>query len=357
MKAETYTEELKKSQMLPARNKKAVFYIIFFAVLACTAAFLIPKVIFALHHETTDNAYVKGTVVPISPLIRGTVTEVFIKDNMQVKKGDKLFDIQKDDYQIALSQAKEESSAAEAEVARLDAAIQQANDSINQAESMYVKARTEDSFAQNEKNRYKALVDENLVSTSYFDSIKTKAAESSAQLRSASVSVDIAKSSLKTLQAAKKTAEFKAAAAAQTVKKAGLDLERTTVYAPMDGRIGQNNVKVGRYVQAGQTVISLVDDADLWIEANYKETQMDNIRPGQQVLIKVDAFPEAKITGHVDSIQPGTGSSFTLLPPENATGNFVKVVQRVPVRITVDSISKDALLIPGLSVEPSIKTK
>lgn len=357
MDAEKYTDTLKKAQQKPASRKKFIFYMIFLGILAAAAVYLTPKVIHAMHYETTDNAYIKGSLIPISAMVRGTISAVYIKDNMRVKQGDKLFELDREEYEIALSQIRNELSAAEAEIARIDAAAEQAANSIRQAQSMLAKAKTEDAFTKSENSRYSGLAKENLVSKSYYDSIKAKADETAAQLRASSVSVDIAESALKTLQASRKTAEFKADSARQAVKKAELDLERTVIYAPSDGRIGQNNVKVGRYVQPGQTVISLVNDTDVWIEANYKETQMDKIRPGQKVVIKIDAFPRAKVTGHVDSIQPGTGSSFSLLPAENATGNFVKVVQRVPVRIVVDSIDDNTPLIPGLSVEPSIKIK
>lgn len=357
MEAEVYTEKLEKARNGKVRMKKNVMYAVFTVIIILAGIYFVPKFIYSMHHETTDNAFVKGTVVPVSPMVKGKIAQVFIDDNMKVKKGDKLFELDKAEYEIALSKAQEDLSAAEAQIARIDAGMAQAKDGINQAQSLYEKSQTEDAFAAKEKNRYAALASDNLVSKSSYDSVKAKADETSAQVKASSASVDIAVSSLKTLQADRKTAEFKAQSALQAVNQAKLDLSRTTVYAPADGRIGQNNVKVGRYVLPGQTVISLVDDTNLWIEANYKETQMENIRQGQTVEIKIDAFPKAKVTGHVDSIQPGTGSAFSLLPAENATGNFVKVVQRVPVKILVDKIEGDALLVPGLSVEPSVKVK
>lgn len=357
MDAEQYTKELKEAKERPARRKRRLIPLILVISVIALGAYVTPKVIHAMHYETTDNAYVKGSLIPVSPLVRGKISAVYIKDNMDVKAGAKMFEIDKDDYKIALSRANDELDAANAEIAKTDAAIEQAANSIKQARSLLAKAVTADRFAAKERKRYSALAKENLVSVSYYDSIKAKADETRAQVSAASESVKIAESQLKTLQASRKTAEYKASAAAQAVKKAELDLQRTVIYAPCDGHIGQNNVKVGRFVQPGQTVISFVKGSDIWIEANFKETQMTHIRKGEEVEIKVDAFPGAKITGHVDSIQPGTGASFALLPPENATGNFVKVVQRVPVKIAVDSVSDGAVLIPGLSVEPSVKIK
>jgi len=356
MDAEKYSELLEKQQTLPATKKKFMIYGIFIAIVLAIALFVTPKIIYALHHETTDNAFIKGSVTPVSTMVKGRIAKVYIEDNMRVKKGDKLFELEQDEYQIILQQTKQELEVALAQIKKIDAATIQAQKSIDQANSFLKKVKTEEIFAQKEQKRYERLAKDNLVSSNYYDSIKAKAEETSAQMKAVSISVEMAQSALDTNLAERKTAEYKANVAREAVKQAELNLERTVIYASADGRIGQNNVKVGRYVQPGQSVIMLVNDDNLWIEANYKETQMEKIRAGQTVEIKVDAFPHAKITGHVESIQPGTGSAFSLLPAENATGNFVKVVQRVPVKIVVDNVdSKDVLLVPGLSAEPSIK--
>lgn len=358
MDAKQYTEKMENARNRPIKAKLFIMYAAFAVIIAGSAAYFGPKLYYAMHHETTDNAFVKGTVVPVSTMVKGTIAKVYVTDNMQVKKGQKLFVLDQDEYKIALAKAQEDLSGALAQIARIDATKAQTENTIQQAQAMYAKAKTEDAFAAREKARYATLAADNLVSRNSYDSVKSRADETAAETSAASSSVDIARSSLNTLAADRKAAEFKASAAQQAVKQAQLDLSRTVVYAPSNGRIGQNNVKAGRYVQPGQTVISLVNDSDIWIEANYKETQMEHIRQGEPVEIKVDAFPNAKITGHVDSIQPGTGSAFSLLPAENATGNFVKVVQRVPVKIIVDSVKGEkVVLVPGLSVEPSIKTR
>ncbi|MGE4318657.1 MAG: HlyD family secretion protein [Deferribacterales bacterium] len=357
MDAEKYSEKFEEKRQKPIRRKKTVLYAGLTAAVILLAVYALPKIMFNIHHESTDNAFVKGDVVPIAPMVKGKVAKVYIEDNMKVKKGDKLFELDTAEYEIALDQRKEELSAAMAQIARIDAAISQAEQSVNQSRSLLEKASTEDDFAKKEMNRYGRLADENLVSRNFYDSVKAKADESRAQKRASASSVDIALATLTTLRADRKTAEFKANASLQAVRAAELDLERTSVYAPSDGLIGQNNVKEGRYIMPGQTVISMVSYDKLWVEANFKETQLEDIRIGQSVRIKADAFPSVKIAGHVDSIQPGTGSSFSLLPAENATGNFVKVVQRVPVKIILDSIdSADISLIPGLSVIASVKT-
>lgn len=355
MNAEEYSKKLEAQAKRPAKKKKTILY----AALTIIAVLLLihytPKLVYAMHHETTDNAFVKGDMVPVSPQVKGRISKVNIEDNMQVKKGDILFEIESSDYAIALAKSREELAAAQAQIAAIDASAAQARENINQAQALRNKAQSERNFADKEQQRYARLVSENLVSKNSYDSVNAKADETAAQSAAADASVKIALANLATIEANRKAAEFKAASAQQAVNAAELDLERTIIRAPRDGRIGQNNVKVGRFVQPGQTVISLVGSEKLWIEANFKETQLNHIRVGQKVEIKADAYPDMKIDGHVDSIQPGTGSAFSLLPAENATGNFVKVVQRVPVKILIDGDA--GLLVPGLSVEPSVKIK
>jgi len=355
MNAEEYDKKLKKQAERPAKNKKLVMYAVLTAVTALVLIHYTPKLVYAMHHESTDNAFVKGDVVPVSAQVKGRIAKVYIEDNMQVKKGDVLFELENQDYTIALNRAKEELAAAQAQIAAIDASSAQAEQSVRQAQSMLGKAQTEKAFADKEQQRYARLVSENLVSKNFYDGVRAKADETTAQTNAAEATVMMALASMKTIEANRKAAEFKAAAALQTVKAAELDLERTIIRAPRNGRIGQNNVKAGRYVQPGQAVISLVGSDKLWIEANFKETQLNHIRIGQPVEIKADAYPDMKINGRVESIQPGTGSAFSLLPAENATGNFVKVVQRVPVKIAIDGDA--GMLVPGLSVVPSVKVK
>lgn len=355
MNAEEYTKKLEEQVKKPVRNKKIILYVVLGVITAVLLIHYTPKVVYAMHHESTDNAFVKGDMVPVSPQVKGRIAKVNIEDNMAVKAGDVLFELENEDYTIAFNRAQEELSAALAQIAAIDAAMAQTQQSAEQAKSLLNKAQTEKNFADKEQQRYARLVSENLVSKNFYDSVKAKADETAAQAMAAEASVKIALAGLSAAEANRKTAEFKAASAEQSVKAAKLDLERTIIRAPRNGRIGQNNVKVGRYVQPGQTVISLVGSDKLWIEANFKETQLNHIRVGQTVEIKADAYPDMTINGHVESIQPGTGSAFSLLPAENATGNFVKVVQRVPVKIAIDG--KPELLVPGLSVVPSVKVK
>ena len=355
MNAKEYSERLEKQVMKPVKKKKLILYAAITGIAALLLIHYTPKLVYAMHHETTDNAFVKGDMVPVSPQVKGRISKVYIEDNMQVKAGDILFEIEKADYEIALAKSREELSAAEAQIAAINASAAQTEQSVKQAQSLLAKAQTEKNFADREQQRYARLVSENLVSKSFYDSVKAKSDETTSQVAAAEASVKMASASLSAIEANRKAAEYKAASAQQAVKAAELDLERTVIRAPRSGRIGQNNVKIGRFVQPGQTVISLVGSEKLWIEANFKETQLNHIRVGQPVEIKADAFPDMKINGHVDSIQPGTGSAFSLLPAENATGNFVKVVQRVPVKILIDG--DPGLLVPGLSVEPSVKIK
>jgi membrane fusion protein (multidrug efflux system) len=349
-------EQQEKTVNKQVKRKKVIFYSAVIVLLAVSALYSVPRVVYAMQHESTDNAYIKGTVIPVSPEIKGRVKSVYIRDNMLVKKGDLLFEIDKDDYLLALSRSRQDYEAALAEEEKTLSLINEAEKSIGQAEAALAKSRTEAAFASREAERYKTLVMENLVSKNSYDSLKSAAEEAGSGVKVAQASLEMAKAAMESLEADKKVREYKTASAAEHVKQAELDLQRTAVKSPVDGRIGQNNAKVGRFIQAGQTVVAIVDDSDIWVEANYKETQVKHIRTGQPVEIKVDAFPGKIFSGHVDSFQPGTGAAFSLLPPENASGNFVKVVQRVPVKILLDGeeSDKDKLVI-GLSVVPSVR--
>ncbi|MEJ2689194.1 MAG: HlyD family secretion protein [Deltaproteobacteria bacterium] len=202
------------------------------------------------------------------------------------------------------------------------------------------------------------MIDSGAVSKRQFDNTRTQWQLSEAARKAAESAVDGAEAAVKTLEADKTTQQSRIGEAAEAVRLAELDLARTEVRAPIAGRVSRKNVDIGKYVAVGQPLLAVVDTKDVWVAANYKENQIGKIKPGQAADIKVDAYPGLTLHGHVDSLQAGTGSVFSLLPPENATGNFVKIVQRLPVKIVIDSPPDPAHpLLPGLSVVPSINTR
>jgi membrane fusion protein (multidrug efflux system) len=247
---------------------------------------------------STDDAFIDAHVVPVSSRVAGHVASVAAEDNREVAAGDVLVVIDPRDFQTALDSARAKEDSAAAEATRADADY----------------ARAKALFARDEVSRQ--------------------------QLDHAQAASLAAKGSLEQARAARRQAE--------------LDLSYTTVTAPEAGRVTRKSVEAGSYVSVGQPMLALVPKT-VWVTANFKETQLTRVRPGQKAEIRVDAYPGKVLTGRVDSIQAGTGARFSLLPPENATGNFVKVVQRVPVKITLDAGSDaDGRLSPGLSVEATV---
>jgi len=262
-----------------------------------------PRFLYLLRHESTDDAYVHGnTIVPIVPQVSGKVVDLKVRENQDVVAGDLLLAIESSDYEAAVSRA-------EAEVERQQAAL--------------TNARKE--FA-----RAVPLEGRGAIAPERLDEIAAAERESQAALAVARAELEIAR----------------------------IQLVRTRLYAPMDGRVTLRNVHLGEVVQAGQDLFALVNLRDIWIVANFKETQITDMRVGQPVDIEVDAYPGRVFHGRVESFQAGTGSVFSLLPPENATGQFVKVVQRLPVRIDVtEGADADHPLYPGLSVTVHVDTR
>ena len=268
----------------------------------------------ARNYESTDDAFIDGSVVQVSPKVAGTVTAVHFDDNARVKRGDLLIELDPRPFEVALEKAKAQLAQAE-------------------AQSVQQNAHTE--VAGINYNRFNGLFS------------KDARAVSKEQVDSAKASLDAAKGALNAA-----TATIQAAQAA--VHDAELQLSYTKIQAVSDGMIARKQVVAGNYAQPGQTLCSLVTP-DVWVTANFKETQLAKMVPGQPVKIEADIFPDRELKGHVDSFQPGTGSRFSLLPAENATGNFVKVVQRVPVKIRFDEPAEDLRrLSPGQSVVPTV---
>ena len=252
---------------------------------------------YAQGRESTDDAAIETHVIPISAKVSGQIQTIAVEDNQHVEKGAPLLTIDPDDYQVKLEQAKAELSAAKADAMR----------------------------AASDAERAKQLfVHDDLSSQAY----------------------DKAVADAQVLKAKALLAEKKASAAE-------LDLSYTRITAPETGKVTKKNIEPRAYVQIGQPLLAIVTD-EVWIVANFKETQLTRMRAGQKVTIEVDAFPGRELQGHIDSIQSGTGARFSLLPSENATGNFVKVVQRVPVKIVFDESVKDLMLVPGMSVVPTV---
>ena len=313
---------------------------------------------------STDDAAIDGQVVLLSPKVAGYITKLNVQDNQMVKAGDVIAEIDSTDYIIRRDKAQQSLVAAQAAVEASEHNIEQvkvttssAIDSVT-AQINSAEAKWEKSAA--DRRRIEALFTEGVCSQQQLEetiaiekSDRSSLEKLNADLQAANTAPFVVKEEKKK----KDQLEGKAKEAEKELEKAEDDLAHTKIIAPIDGRITNRSIEVGNYVQIGQHMLSIVGKT-LWINANFKETQLEHVQPGQKVDIQVDAFPNEKLHGKVDSVQAGTGSYFSLFPAENATGNFVKTVQRVPVKILFDEPANQKVFLgPGMSVIPTIYTE
>jgi membrane fusion protein (multidrug efflux system) len=326
-------------------------------LLAIAAAYAFHKLSYALTHESTDDAFIEGVVVPISSEVKGQVTRVLVQDNQYVKKGDILFEVFPEDFSRVVQTKESTLARYGAEKQEMQATIQEKIMGLARVRADRDAANTDAALAEKDFQRATALLKQEVISQSRFDQAEARFKAAAARRDAAQAAVAETEAAVEALKAQLKTQTYKIKEAEASAGLAKLELSRTVVTAPIAGRIAKKNVDPGKYIQPGQPLMSIVDDSDLWIVANFKETQITHMKPGQAVDISIDAYPGVPFKGHVDSFQPGTGAVFSLLPPQNATGNFVKVVQRLPVKIVIDSKPDPAYpLRPGLSVTPSVAT-
>ncbi|WP_063687079.1 HlyD family secretion protein [Bradyrhizobium stylosanthis] len=307
--------------------------------------------------ETTDDAYVKADSTIIAPKVSGYIAKVLVGDNEKVRAGQPLAKIDDRDFKAALDQAKADVAAGEASVRNIDAQLELQQPIIAQSTADVAAADANLKFAQEERARYDDLM------KSGSGTIQ-RAQQTDAALRASNAQLQHAKSGLMaaqrkvdvlTTQRAQATAQLERARA--VAQQAALNLSYTEITAPVDGTVGARSLRVGQYVQAGTQLMAVVPLDAVYVVANFKETQLTHVRPGQPVELHVDSFRNHTLRGHVDSLSPASGLEFALLPPDNATGNFTKIVQRVPVKIVLDDHSLTGLLRPGMSAVPTVNTK
>jgi len=408
-------------QGTPSRWADPKFRRVFLGALAVVAVLTVALILYYYNRVSTDDAQVDGHIVPIAAKIYGDVAQVLVDDNQQVKAGQVLVRIDPRDYQARVDQAKAAlalaesqaqaaqvgvpltrettqsyTSSADAQLANEQAEYDRAKSAYEKdstAELAFARANVEARQADNERAqadlaRMKPLVEKAEISQQQFDAYRAAARVAESELsaardrlaaaeRGAEISkdamlaakakVDQARAGVEQARANHKQVPIKQADAAAAVaavaqakanlEAAELQLSYTTVIAPVDSVVTKKSVEVGQIVQPGQSLLVLIPLQDIWVTANFKETQLAKVRPGQKAEIHVDMYGET-FSGHVDSIAGATGARLSLLPPENATGNFVKVVERIPVKILVDSIPPDkAILRPGMNVDATIITK
>ena len=310
----------------------------------------------ASKYASTSDARIAGYVVQMAPQVSGRVTKLLFTDNQHVGAGQVLLEIDPRDYQAKLDQALAQEGTAKSQVAQARAQLLVRQADLDQVKANVTVTEADQTQAQKDYERFRRI-NPAAVSQQQRDQAETAFRSATARVTSAKQAVEGAQAQIEAAKAQLTSAEAGVRQAEATVASARLQLSYTTLTAPVAGRIAHRTADVGEVVQPGQALFALVQD-ELWVEADFKETELAGMRPGQPATITVDAVPGTTFHGRVDSFQPGTGSEFSALPAENATGNWVKVVQRVPVKIVFDGTEyQKHFLAPGMSVEPSVRLR
>jgi membrane fusion protein (multidrug efflux system) len=376
-------EEITKEKKSP---KKIIVPLIGVIIFILAAVFAYRKISYSQHNEDTENSQIESNIVPIAPRISGYVDVVYVKENQRVKKGDTLLKLDDRDLKIRLQQAiinaksaganvsviKSNATSADATATAASTSIMTAEANIETAKANVEAAKVRVWNATENFKRYEQLFNQTSATQAQYDAALAEKQTAEKQVNVLEKQVQAAQALLKSAQqqtSASRTqangvgtqvnlAEVNIQQQQTNIEYAQLQLSYAYLIAPADGFISRKSVQVGQLVNPGQTLMSLVDDSQLWITANFKETQIENMKAGQDVDVEVDAYSGKKFKGKIESIQAATGSKFSLLPADNATGNFVKVVQRVPVRIALLDDKNDKFdLRAGMNVTVAVKVK
>ncbi|WP_276134083.1 HlyD family secretion protein [Polluticoccus soli] len=363
------TISITKEEQAPKKSNKRFAVVLGLLVLG-GAAFGLTKYVHSMHHEDTDDAQVEASISPVIPRVSGFVTEVRVADNQKVKKGDVLFVLDDRDLRIKLDQAEAALAAAQGglHVAEATTSASKANVASSQANVSTVDAQIETAKinvwrATQDYNRYANLVKDHSITQQQYEQALAQKQTAEHQLQVLQEQKNAAARQTTAVASQSNATAEQIGVANATIKQrmadvenAKLNLSYATIVAPEDGVISKVNVQSGQFVQAGQTMFSIVMDKPMWVVANFKETQLDKMKMGQKVLVHVDAFPGHELEAKVTSFSPATGAKFALLPPDNASGNFVKVVQRVPVKIEFTNPADKTVkqLRPGMNVNVDV---
>jgi membrane fusion protein, multidrug efflux system len=308
----------------------------------------------ASRYETTDDAFIAARQFAVAPKVAGYITDVPVTDNEHVAAGQVIARIDERDYRVALAQTEAQVAAALASIENIDAqtAVQRAQ--VAQNQSQIEQAQASLTFDQEQEVRYRELARTGAGTVQSAQQWLSQRDQQQAGVKAAEATLVATVRQLAALKAQHDSAEANLRQAMSQRDQAELNLSYTNIVAAQPGRVVQLSAAVGQYVQPGTALTMFVPD-DIWVAANFKENQLDRMRPGQSVTLHIDAYPKHAVVGHVASVQPGSGTAFSLLPAENATGNYVKIVQRVPVKIVLDNLPTDVALGPGMSVEPTVR--
>jgi membrane fusion protein (multidrug efflux system) len=363
MKEVDIEKQEKKAAKKSKKNK--LFLVVLICLVAAGAVFGISKYIHGLHHEETDDAQVEADINPIIPKVPGYIERIFVEENQQVKAGDTLVVLDDRDLALRVTQAEAALENARASVSTSDASYTSAQatalgsvSSMQAAESNIELAKVKLRRAENDFKRYEELLKSNSITRQQYEQAEAERDAATRQLEVAQRQREALFRETSARRSQSQVSQRNISLAETVVKEreadlafAKLQLSYAYILAPVSGVISRKNVQIGQLVQAGQSLFALVSAKEKWVVANFKETQLEKMKPGQAVDINVDAFPDETFKGKVESVSPATGAKFALLPPDNASGNFVKVVQRVPVKIVlVDKPEKANVLRAGMNV-------
>ncbi len=350
-------------------KRKKIAIIIFSAIVLIGAATLYFYLSYKAAHITTDDAFVEGNIHTIASKVPGTVKMIYVKDNQPVKKGDLLLEIDPADFDVKVKEAAAGLDAEKNRLFEAEKKIEVAKRKLSELEAAVETAKAnlqlqEANLRQAERDikRAEALFNKDAISKERYEKTKTAYEVSNAQLKAAKEQLRQAEKAVETQRTVIRQVETERSVLQSSIRQreaileaARLNYGYTKIYAPSDGYVTKKSVEIGNQIQAGQPLMAVVALDSIYVIANYKETQLQKIKPGQSVKIKVDTYPGKTFMGKVESIMAGTGASFSLFPPENATGNYVKVVQRIPVKILLDKdTDRERILRVGMSVVPTV---
>jgi membrane fusion protein (multidrug efflux system) len=346
------------SEQAIKQKKSPVKIIILVLVLAIAGYFGYKKIHFVLTHETTDNAQIETQITPVLPRVAGYVKSIAVKDYDSVRTGQLVVELDDAELQSQLAEMEADYRQAEIDVINAKAAMNNALVTLRVNKGNIDLSQMRRKKAEEDLKRDQNLFSDQAITKKQLDDSKFNVETSAQQVENSKTDLTAAESRIAVLQAG-----VQKAAAGLDVKKAKIEqtklkLTYTKIFAPQAGKIGKKNVSEGQYVQAGTPLFSIVNDTTYWVIANFKENQLKKLYPGKEVDIEMDAFPDTQIKGTIESLSEATGAKFSLLPPDNASGNFVKVTQRVPVKIQIKNINQYRnMLRAGLSVFVSAETK
>jgi len=340
------------------KKKSPIRFVILAIVLIAGGLYGYKKISFALQHETTDNAQVETQITPVLPRVGGYVKSIAVNDYDSVKTGQLLVELDDAELQMQLLQMEADYKSSEADIANAIASLNSTRVSLNVNKGNISLSDVKFSQAESDYKRNQNLFADQAITKKQLDDSRYNYEQALQEVQNSKTDLSSASSKIAVIQSSIAKAQAALESKRAMIDQQKLKISYTKIYAPQAGKIGKKNISVGQFVQPGAPMFAIVNDTTYWIVANFKETQIKKFRPGQEVEIELDAYPDMKIKGSLGSVSEATGAKFSLLPPDNSSGNFVKVTQRVPVKINIDDIGHYTnILRAGLSAYIVVPTK